>query len=229
MPIPSSPQRFDFAALLIPQPLQTSRLARARTRLRMSLLLGIVAGLSPHRAGGQPPAGRPDSTPRLGLGASSAINFHAGVGQVRHASLGVEVGGALDVGSIGSRRVRLAVGVDYLGMVIERSDSLGVRDRGDGYVFTAFADLNFIPALRRRVTPYMGAGFGVDAVGTTISNEQVGALYNTNVFDLHAQVGALCRLTPNGRLSLEVRGTGARVVRRVGVRLGYTWFYNQLR
>ena len=193
------------------------------------MLLVIVVGVLPLASRAQQPQARPDSTPQLGLGASSAINFHAGVGQIKHATLGVEVGGALDIGFIGTRRVRLSVGIDYLGMVIDRPDSLGVRERGNGYVFTAFTDVSFIPALTRRLTPYAGAGFGVDAVGATISNEQVGALYNTNVFDLHAQVGALYRLTPNGHLSLEARGTGARVVRRVGVRLGYTWFYNQLR
>ena len=188
----------------------------------------LSTALSP-ALGAQQPATRPDSTPRLGLGASSAINVHVGVGQVKHATLGVEVGGALDIGSIGARRVRLSIGIDYLGMVIDRPDSLGVRERGDGYVFTAFSDVTFIPALTARLTPYVGVGVGVDAVGTTISNEQVGALYNTNVFDVHGQVGALYRLTPNGRLSLEARATGARVVRRVGVRLGYTFFYNQLR
>lgn len=154
--------------------------------------------------------------------------LHAGVGQVKHASLGTEVGGLLDLGWLGSRRVRLGVGIDYLAMTIDRPDSLGVRERGDGYVFTAFADVTFIPWLARRVTPYAGAGFGVDAVGTQISNEQIGALYNTNVFDLHAQLGTLVRLSRRGRLTLEARATGARIVRRVGVRAGYAWFYNQL-
>ena len=169
-----------------------------------------------------------DSLPMLGLGASSALGFHAGVGQIKHASLGTEVGGALDLGYLGNRRVRFSVGLDYLGMVIDRPDSLGVRERGSGYVFTAFADVNVIPSLSRRVSPYGGAGFGIDAVGTTISNDQIGALYNTNVFDLHAQVGALYRLTPRGYVSLEARATGARVVRRLGIRLGYSFLYNQL-
>jgi hypothetical protein len=177
----------------------------------------------------QQSAPRPDSTPKLGLSASSAFNVHAGVGQMKHAALGTEVGGALDLGSIGSRRVRLAVGIDYLGVSIDRRDSLGVRERGRGYVFTASADVAAIPSLTHRVAPYAGAGFGVDAVGTTISNEQVGALYNTNVFNVHGQVGLLYRVTPSGRVSIEARATGARVVRRVGVRLGYTLFYNQLR
>ena len=154
--------------------------------------------------------------------------MHVGVGQIKHATLGREVGGALDVGYLGTRRVRLSVGVDYLAMVVDRPDSLGVRERGDGYVFTAFADVTAIPSLTRRFSPYGGMGFGVDAVGTTISNEQIGGLYNTNVFDLHAQLGAFYRVAPRARMSLEVRATGARVVRRVGVRLGYTWFCNQL-
>jgi hypothetical protein len=219
----------DSAALRLSEPQSTSRLVRARARLRWPVLLAVVSAVLPVVVRAQQPQSRPDSTPRLGLGASSAINFHAGVGQVKHATLGAEVGGALDIGSIGARRIRLSLGIDYLGMVIDRPDSLGVRDRGHGYVFTAFGDVTFIPSLTRRLTPYVGAGFGIDAVGTTISNEQVGALYNTNVFDVHGQAGAMYRLTPSGHLSLEVRGTGARVVRRVGVRLGYTLFYNQLR
>jgi hypothetical protein len=191
-----------------------------------SAILSIAAAI----AGG--PAGllaqRADSTAQLGLGASSAIQMHAGVGQIKHAALGPEFGAALDLGFIGTPRVRVGVGIDYLAMVIDRPDSLGVRERGNGYVFTAFADATLLPSLGRRLSPYGGVGFGVDAVGTTISNEQIGSLYNTNVFDLHAQVGALFRVAPRGYVSLEARATGARVVRRLGVRLGYAWFYNQL-
>ena len=166
--------------------------------------------------------------PQLGLGAASALSFHAGVGQMSHASLGTEAGGALDLGYIGVQRVRVSLGLDYLGMTINRSDSLGVRERGGGYVFTAFADVTYLPSLVHRLTPYAGLGFGVDAVGTTISNEQVGSIYNTNVFDLHAQVGALLRLARRQYVSLEGRATSAHIVRRVGVRLGYAWFFNQL-
>ena len=190
-----------------------------RTVLLAVLACALPSGLRAQRA---------DSVPMLGLGASSALGFHVGAGQIKYASLGTEVGGAIDLGNLGDRRVRLSVGVDYLGMSIDRPDSLGVRERGTGYVFTAFADVNVIPSLSRRVSPYGGVGFGVDAVGTTISNEQIGALYNTNVFDLHAQVGALYRVTPRGYVSLEARATGARVVRRLGVRLGYSFLYNQL-
>ena len=173
-------------------------------------------------------ASRRDSTPQTGLGASSAFTPHVGAAQMKHAALGTEVGATLDLGWIGSRKVRLSVGIDYLALTIDRPDSLGSRERGDGYVFTAFTDLTFLPSVAGRVSPYVGAGFGVDAVGTTISNEQVGALYNRNVLDLHAQLGALYRVSPRGRLSLEARATGARVVRRLGVRLGYTWLYNGL-
>jgi hypothetical protein len=166
--------------------------------------------------------------PQLGIGASSAIMVHAGVGQIKHASLGRELGATLDVGYVGTKRVRLSVGLDYLAMTIDRPDSLNVRERGNGYVFTAFTDVTYIPSLAHRIVPYGGVGFGVDAVGTTISNEQVGAIYNTNVFDLHAQVGALYHVTPRSFVLLEARGTGARVVRRVSARLGYAWFFNQL-
>jgi len=175
------------------------------------------------------PAQKPDSTPTLGLGASGALSVHAGVGQFKHATLGPEVGAALDLGWIGSRLVRLSVGVDYLATTIDRTDSLGVRGRGSAYVFTAFADVNAMAPVARRFSPYGGVGFGVDAVGTTIANEQIGGLYNTNVLDLHAQLGTLVRLTPQGRLRAEVRVTGARVVRRYSLRVGYTWLFNSLR
>ena len=169
-----------------------------------------------------------DSTPKLGLGASSALSAYMGVGQFKHASLGPEVGLRLDLGYFGLKRVRFLVGVDYLMTHIDRTDSLGTRLNGSAYVFTGVAEANVMTSLARRVAPYAGAGVGVDAVGTTISNEQIGRLYNTNVFDVHAQLGAYFRLSERGRLQAEVRGTGARVVRRFGARLGYTWLYNGL-
>lgn len=170
-----------------------------------------------------------DSTPRLGLGASSALSVYAGVGQFKHSTLGRDLGAALDLGWIGSRLVRLSVGIDYLSTTINRPDSLGTRQRGPGYVFTGFADVTAMGPIRRRFTPYGGVGFGVDAVGTTIANEQVGGLYNTNVLNLHGQLGSLIRLTPRGRIRAEARVTGARVVRRYSVRVGYTWLFNGLR
>jgi len=190
----------------------------------IAVLVAFLSAVCPTALSAQ----RTDSIPQLGLGASSAITVHAGVGQIKHAALGAEIGGALDLGYLGDRHVRLSLGVDYLSMMIDRPDSLGDRERGHGYVFTMFGDVTWLPSLQHRLSPYGGLGFGVDAVGTTISNEQIGALYNTNVFDLHAHAGALFRVTPRGYLTLEARGTGARVVRRVGVRLGYAWFYNQL-
>ena len=169
-----------------------------------------------------------DSTPKLGLGASSAVTAYAGVGQFKHASLGTDVGVRLDLGYFGHKRVRFLVGLDYLTTHIDRTDSLGARQTGSGYVFTGVAEANVLTSLTRRVAPYAGAGVGVDAVGTTISNEQIGRLYNTNVFDVHAQLGAYFRLAERGRLQAEIRGTGARTVRRFSGRLGYTWFYNGL-
>lgn len=174
-------------------------------------------------------AQRVEGPPQLGLGASSALTVYSGAGIFPYASLGPQVGAMLDIGWIGSRNVRLSGGVDYLATTIDRTDTLGVRETGGGYVFSALADVTLLGPVARRVTPYLGAGFGVDAVGTTIQNEQIGAIYNTNVFDLHAQVGALVRVARRGRLSVEARGTGARVVRRFAVRVGYTWLYNQLR
>ena len=150
------------------------------------------------------------------------------MGQFEHATLGPEVGGSLDLGWMGSRRVRLSVGLDYLSTTIDRTDTLGVRERGSGYVFTAFTDVTAMMPLVRRMTPYAGVGFGVDAVGTTISNEEIGAIYNTNVFNLHAQAGTLLYLTPHGRLQVEARLTGARIVRRYAVRVGYVWLFNAL-
>ena len=192
----------------------------------MIVAIVIAASLAPAFAAR---AQQADSTPQLGLGASGALTVHAGFGQFKHASLGPEFGGALDLGWIGTRLVRLSVGVDYLATTIDRPDSLGVRERGSAYVFTAFADVNAMMSPSRRIAPYGGVGFGVDAVGTTIQNEQIGGLYNTNVLDVHAQVGTLFRVSSQGRVRAEARVTGARVVRRYGLRIGYTWVFNTLR
>ena len=167
-----------------------------------------------------------DRAPRLGLGASSAFGVFTGAGVFHYASLGPQLGATLDLGWIGSKRVRFSLGADYLKSTIDRTDSLGVRETGHGYVFSALADVNVMGSLANRVTPYAGVGAGVDAVGTQIQNPEVGAIYNTNVFDVHAQIGTLVRVAPSGRLNIELRGTAARVVGRVGVRVGYTWLYN---
>ena len=95
----------------------------------------------------------------------------------------------LDLGWIGSRRVRLSAGIDYLATTIDRPDSLGAQQRGRGYVFSALTDVTVMSSLTRLVAPYAGLGIGVDAVGTTIRNEQIGTIYNTNVFNVHGQVG----------------------------------------
>ena len=214
-----------------PRSLKPSRLHRSWSnvcecprRIRRWGAIGVVVAVSPVAAHAQ----EADTVPQLGLGASSAIALHAGATWLKHASLGTTVGGALDLGWVGRRTVRLSVGVDYVAMTIDRSDSLGTRERGKGYVFTTLADVTYFPWLARRLSPYAGVGFGVDAIGTQISNEQIGAIYNANVFNLHAQLGALYRLTSRGRLTIEARGTGARIVRRAGVTVGYSWFYNQL-
>ena len=196
-------------------------------RLTARALPTVVAGVlafAPAAVGAQ----QADSVPRLGLSASSMLSLHAGVGQFEYAALGPEVGGTLDLGWFGSRRVRLSLGVDYLATTIDRADSLGVRGKGSAYVFSAFADVTAMGPLVRRITPYAGAGFGVDAVGTTISNEQIGTIYNTNVFNLHGQLGMLFYLTQRGRFQAEARFTGAHVVRRYGVRVGYVWLFNGL-
>src|SRR5687767_703740 len=184
-----------------------------------------AAVLSPSLVGAQ----RVDAPPQLGLGASSALTVYTGAGVFPYASLGPQAGAVLGIGWLGSRNLRLSVGVDYLATTIDRTDTLGVRQTGRGYVFSALADMTLLGPIGRPATPYVGVGFGVDAVGTTIQNEQIGAIYNTNVFDVHAQIGTLVRITRRGRLTLEARGTGARVVRRFAVRVGYTWLYNELR
>ena len=187
-------------------------------------VLVVLLTCLPAAAGAQ----QTDSTPKLGLGASSAVTVSLGVGRFKHASLGTDAGVRLDLGYLGRKRVRFLVGVDYLATHIDRTDSLGVRENGSGYVFTGVAEVNVLTSLARRVAPYVGAGVGVDAVGSTIENEQIARVYNTNVFDVHAQLGSYFRLSERGRLQAEVRGTGARVVRRFSARLGYTWFYNGL-
>lgn len=187
--------------------------------------LALAAVVLPFAEG---PGQEPADTARLGLAASSAFGVHAGAGVLRHASLGPVVGATIDVGSLRTRHLRLVLGVDYLALSLDRVDSLGTRARGRGYVFSAFADVNATTSPTRRVAPYAGIGFGVDAVGSALGNAQIDAIYNTNVFNVHAQVGFHTPITRSGRgaLTVELRATGARVVRRVGAHIGYTWLFN---
>ena len=56
---------------------------------------------------------------------------------------------------------------------IDRADSLGVQQRGRGYVFSALTDVTAMSSLERVVAPYVGLGIGVDAVIDAVLGEDI--------------------------------------------------------
>ena len=183
--------------------------------LRHALLfLPLLATIA--RAQQEPP-------PRLGLAASGALGLHLGVARVEHSDPGVELAGSLDLGWVGTRRVRLVLSVEQMVARVQRPDSMGVGVSGPFYDFSAGASLAWIGAPGRRVAPFGSVGLAVHALGSNTGSTFVDAFYNDNVLGAHGSLGATIALSPDGRqaLQLELRGVSAAEVNRAGIRVGY--------
>jgi hypothetical protein len=153
-----------------------------------------------------------------------------GFASLRAADPAFETGISLDLGWLGSRPVRLVVDAEYLNGHLSRLDSLGNRGRGPFYDMSLHVGVRYLPTLGHVVAPYVGAGMGVHALGSSTRVVEVDELYNRNIFGAHAMVGFYSFLTADGRnaLNFELRGVSAGNVRRASLRLGLTRFFRDL-
>ncbi|HET6681663.1 MAG TPA: hypothetical protein VFG84_10720 [Gemmatimonadaceae bacterium] len=167
---------------------------------------------------------------RRGLAASGSIGVVGGFASLRAADPAFETGISLDLGWVGSRPIRLVVDAEYLKGHLSRLDSLGNRGRGPFYDMSLHVGVRYLPTLGHLVAPYLGAGVGVHALGSSTRVVEVDELYNRNIFGAHAMVGFYSFLTADGRnaLNFELRGVSAGNVRRASLRLGLTRFFRDL-
>jgi len=78
-----------------------------------------------------------------------------------HGRRGHELGADLDIGSIISPKLRLAVGLNYFHADIDRRDHLGDPVDGTFHDFSVHAEASYEIARIGRLGPYVGAGMGV--------------------------------------------------------------------
>ena len=185
---------------------------------RSTLALAAVAMLAaaaPH-AGAQEQERAHLGVDRLGSFLSWAWTDHG-----RH---GHELGADLDIGSIFSPRLRLAVGLNYFHADIDRRDHLGQPVDGTFHDFSVHAEASYEIVRIGRLGPYVGAGVGVHWRGSDISNDidNTARLYKGAVVGGDFFGGTTFALSQSRRYSLyaEARRVEAQNVGRSLARLG---------
>ena len=141
-----------------------------------------------------------------------------------HGRHGHELGADLDIGSIVSPRLRLAVGLNYFHADIDRRNHLGQPVDGTFHDFSVHAEATYEILRIGRFGPYVGAGVGVHWRGSDIDNDidNTARLYKGAVVGGDFFGGTTFALTQSRRYSLyaEARRVEAQNVGRSLARLG---------
>ncbi len=141
-----------------------------------------------------------------------------------HGRHGHEFGADLDIGSIISPKLRLAVGLNYFHADIDRRDHLGDPVDGTFHDFSVHAEASYEIIRIGRLGPYVGAGVGVHWRGSSIDNDidNTARLYKGAVVGGDFFGGTTFALTQSRRYSLyaEARRVEAQNVERTLARLG---------
>ena len=141
-----------------------------------------------------------------------------------HGKHGHELGADLDIGSIISPRLRLAVGLNYFHADIDRRDHLGEPVDGTFHDFSVHAEASYELVRLGRIGPYVGAGLGIHWRGSSINNDidNTARLYKGSVVGGDFFGGTTFALTQSRRYSLyaEARRVEAENVGRSLARVG---------
>jgi hypothetical protein len=178
-------------------------------------VLALIAAAAP-RAGAQEQERAHLGVDRLGSFLSWAWTDHG--------THGHELGADLDIGSIISPRLRLAVGLNYFHADIDRRNHLGQPVDGTFHDFSVHAEASYEIVRIGRLGPYVGAGVGVHWRGSDIDNDidDTARLYKGAVVGGDFFGGTTFALTESRRYSLyaEARRVEAQNVGRSLARLG---------
>ncbi|HLB10839.1 MAG TPA: outer membrane beta-barrel protein [Gemmatimonadaceae bacterium] len=141
-----------------------------------------------------------------------------------HAKHGREIGADLDIGSVFSPKLRLAVGLNYFHADIDRRDHLGDPVIGTFHDFSVHAEASYEIARIDRFGPYVGAGVGVHWRASHINDDidNTARLYKGAVVGGDFFGGTTFALSKSRRFSLyaEARRVEAQNVERTLARLG---------
>ena len=182
----------------------------------LALMVAVLLAGTAARAHAQEPEHAHLGVDRLGSFLSWAWTDHG-----KH---GHELGADLDIGSIFSPRLRLAVGLNYFHADIDRRDHLGDPVDGTFHDFSVHAEASYEIVRIGRLGPYVGAGVGVHWRGSSIDNDidNTARLYKGAVVGGDFFGGTTFALTQSRRYSLyaEARRVEAQNVERSLARIG---------
>src|SRR6185312_15756274 len=135
-----------------------------------------------------------------------------------HGRHGHELGADLDIGSIFSPKLRLAVGLNYFHADIDRRNHLGAPVDGTFHDFSVHAEASYEVLRIGRLGPYVGAGVGVHWRGSDINNDidNTARLYKGAVVGADLFGGTTFAISKSRRYSLyaEARRVEAQNVER---------------
>jgi hypothetical protein len=141
-----------------------------------------------------------------------------------HGTRGHEFGADLDIGSIISPKLRLALGLNYFHADIDRRNHLGNPVGGTFHDFSVHAEASYEILRIGPLGPYVGAGVGVHWRGSSIDNDidNTARLYKGAVVGGDIFGGTTLALTSSRRYSLyaEARRVEAQNVERTLARVG---------
>jgi len=141
-----------------------------------------------------------------------------------HGTRGHEFGADLDIGSIISPKLRLALGLNYFHADIDRRNHLGNPVDGTFHDFSVHAEASYEILRIGPLGPYVGAGVGVHWRGSSIDNDidDTSRLYKGAVVGGDFFGGTTLALTSSRRYSLyaEARRVEAQNVERTLARVG---------
>jgi hypothetical protein len=141
-----------------------------------------------------------------------------------HGTHGHELGADLDIGSIVSPKLRLAIGLNYFHADIDRRNHLGAPVDGTFHDFSVHAEASYEVLRVWRFGPYVGAGVGIHWRGSSINNDidDTARLYKGSVVGGDFFGGTTFALTQSRRYSLygEARRVEAENVARSLARVG---------
>ena len=141
-----------------------------------------------------------------------------------HGRHGHEIGADLDIGSVFTPKLRLAVGLNYFHADIVRRDHLGDPVNGTFHDVSVHVEGSYEIARIGRLSPYVGAGVGVHWRGSHIDSDvdNTARLYTGAVIGGDFFGGTTFALSESRRYSLyaEARRVEAQNVARSLARLG---------
>jgi hypothetical protein len=141
-----------------------------------------------------------------------------------HGTHGHEFGADVDIGSIFTPKLRLAVGLNYFHADIDRRNHLGNPVDGTFRDFSVHGEASYELLRIGPLGPYLGAGVGLHFRGSDIDNDidDTGALYRGATVGGDFFGGTTLALSASRRYSLyaEARRVEARHVERSLARVG---------